>query len=153
MSRLWLWLPVALCAALIWSFSSTGFSSAHSSRIIIPLLRWLLPHAGPVVLDAIHLAIRKSAHLVEYFVLGLLLLRAVRGNGHGWNVRWAFIAVAIAAGYSGLDELHQIFATDRGPSVWDSLLDTAGATLAQLAAWHWSKREDQNISDVATRPS
>jgi VanZ family protein len=113
------------------------FSSEHTSRIISPLLRGLLPYATAATLELIHFAIRKSAYFREYFVFSLLLLRAVRGKHRGWMLRWALSALVIAAVISMLDEFHQSFVPSRTASVWDSLLDTFGAAAAQLAVWTW----------------
>jgi len=65
------------------------------------------------------------------------LLRAIRGEHRGWQIRWAIAALAIAAGYSALDEFHQSFVPSRTPSSWDSLLDTTGAATAQVLLWLW----------------
>jgi VanZ family protein len=132
MSRLRFWLPALAWAGLIFTLSTDAFSGAHTSRIIIPLLHWLLPRASESTLELAHAVIRKCGHFVEYFILGLLVFRAVRGPERGWKLRWAAIALAIAAAYSASDEFHQSFVPSRGPSAWDSLLDTASAALAQL---------------------
>ncbi len=79
--------------------------------------------------------IRKCGHFGEYFIFGLLLFRAVRAPSEGWQLRWAFLAILIAALYASSDEIHQIFVPSRGASVWDALLDTAGASVAQFALW------------------
>ena len=80
-----------------------------------------------------HAFIRKAGHLAEYFVLSMLLLRGVRGGRNGWRVEWGVAAVALAAGWAGLDELHQAFVPSRGPSMLDVLIDASGAAVAQLA--------------------
>jgi VanZ family protein len=126
---------VAAWALLIFSFSTDRFSSEHSAGIIVLMLRWLLPHASLTTLDLLHEIIRKSAHFAEYFVFGLLLLRAIRGCKKRWRLQWALAAVAIAAANAGLDEFHQSFVSSRNASIWDALLDTAGATAAQGAMW------------------
>lgn len=117
--------------------STDTFSSEHTAHVILPLLQALLPHATAATLELIHFAIRKSAHFVEYFIFSLLLLRAVRGNRHGWMLRWALEALVMAALFSMLDEFHQSFVPSRTASPWDSLLDTTGAAFAQLAGWNW----------------
>jgi VanZ family protein len=134
-TRLRLWLPVVAWAALMFGFSTDAFSSEHSAGIIIGILHWLLPSASASTLDLLHLLIRKSAHVFEYFVFSLLLLRAIRGDGKGWEMRWAIWALVIAAVYACLDEFHQSFVPSRTASPWDALLDTAGAALAQMGAW------------------
>jgi VanZ family protein len=113
------------------------FSSSHTSQFIIPVLHWLFPHASAEALDRLHFFIRKTAHFTEYFVFSFLLLRSVRGEQRGWQLRWAIAALAIAAGYSALDEFHQSFVPSRTASPWDSLLDTSGAAVAQIVLWLW----------------
>jgi VanZ family protein len=129
------WLPAILWAALISYASTDTFSEAHTSLIILPILRWLMPHASAATLEYAHMFIRKGAHFTEYLVFSVLLLRAVRDDRRGWQLRWALAALALAAGYSALDEFHQSFVPSRTASPWDSLLDTAGAAAAQAAVW------------------
>ncbi len=129
------WGPAIAWAVVIWLFSTSGFSGFNTSRFIVPLLRWLLPRASEETLWFLHFLIRKTAHFVEYFVFSLLLLRGVRGERTGWKLAWSIAAVAMAAAYAALDELHQTFVPGRGGSPLDSLLDTFGAGTAQLLAW------------------
>ena len=104
----------------------------------MPLLHRLFPQASADTLETAHFLIRKSGHLIEYFIFGLLVLHAVRGECKGWQWRWGLIVIAIAAGYAATDELHQAFVPNRGPSLSDVGLDTVGAAFAQLcAAWWW----------------
>lgn len=83
--------------------------------------------------------IRKTAHLIEYFVLGLLtccgfLYNLLHKNMkksiyfkkniiYGLNTLWVCILVAVC------DELIQKFVPGRGPGVRDVVLDTIGAAL------------------------
>jgi VanZ family protein len=126
------WLAAIAWAALISFLSTDSFSSGHTSRFIIPVLRWIFPSASMSTLELMHAVIRKTAHLTEYFIFSLLLLRALRGEQQGWKLRWALYAIAIAAGYAALDEFHQSFVASRTASPWDALIDTVGATVAQV---------------------
>jgi VanZ family protein len=138
MSRLiWYWLPVVICAACMFTLSTDSFSAGHTGGMIIPILHRLLPGAGQATLEEIHHLIRKSAHLTEYGIFSLLTFRAVRGPRLGWTLKWALLAVAIAAAYGASDETHQIFVPSRGPSVVDVMIDTTGAALAQTLLWLW----------------
>jgi VanZ family protein len=133
------WVPALLWATLISYASTDAFSAAHTSEFIIPALHWLFPFATVEALEHVHFLIRKSAHFSEYFIFSLFLMRGMRGSDHGWKLRWAIWAVAIAAGYSALDEYHQSFVPSRTASPWDSLIDTTGAVAAQvlLGLWIW----------------
>jgi VanZ family protein len=140
MTRLKPWLAVLLWAVVIFTFSTNVFSSDNTSRIILPILHWLFPRTNPDGLEALHAMIRKSGHIFEYFVLGVLLFRAVRAPARGWNLRWAASALFLAALFAASDEFHQAFVPSRGSSVWDVLLDTCAAAVAQLLLWLWERR-------------
>jgi VanZ family protein len=129
-----LWWPALVWALVISAFSTGAFSSEHTSRIIIPILHWLLPHAAPETLSELHHLIRKCAHFVEYFTLSLLVLRGIRAGRRETHLVWALIAIGIVAGYAALDEFHQSFVPGRVAAVSDVLLDTAGGVAAQLVA-------------------
>ena len=137
--RLKPWLPAILWAIVISLASTDSLSSAHTSIVFLPLLHWLFPGASPEALERMHFFIRKSAHFTEYFVFSVLLLRPLRGEERGWRLRWAIWALAIAAGYSALDEFHQSFVPSRTASPWDSLLDTTGAAAAQVVLGWWAR--------------
>lgn len=146
--RLKYWLPAIAWAIWISWASSDMFSASHTSRFIIPVLHWLLPHASAETLEELHFLIRKTAHLTEYFVFSCLLLRGMRGEQRGWRIRWALAAMAMAAGYSALDEFHQSFVPSRTASPWDSALDTTGAAAAQFVLWLWFRVHGRNRSNV-----
>ena len=133
------WLPVIAWAALISVLSTDPFSSEHTARFLLPLLHSIFRGASDSTLEILHAIIRKCAHFVEYFLLGLLLYRALRERQQGWQLKWAIWAAAIAAGYAAIDEFHQVFVPSRTASPWDALLDTAGASAAQVARW-WTRR-------------
>lgn len=128
------WWPAILWAGAIFLLSTGSFGGEHTSRYILPFLRWLLPDASAETLTQLHFLIRKAGHFFEYFVLSLLVLRGLRGPSSGWRWRWGMVALLIAAGYAALDEFHQSFVPGRGAATQDVLLDSAGAIVAQLAA-------------------
>jgi VanZ family protein len=142
------WLPAIVWACVISILSTDTFSSEHTSRFIIPALHWLFPHAGAGTLELLHAVIRKSAHLTEYFILGLLLYRALRGGDRGWKLKWALWAIVIAAAYASLDEFHQSFVPSRTASPWDALIDTIGASAAQIVVKLWNMKK----GNVAPEP-
>ena len=94
------WLPVVLWAAVIFGLSS------------IPSL-----HSGLGTWD---LVLRKVAHMTEFAILGVLLLRALGRE-----------TVALMAGvaYAVTDEVHQHFVEGRYASPIDVLIDAAGVVI------------------------
>ena len=128
------WWPALAWAVVISGFSTGVFTAEHTSRIIIPILHWLLPHTPLHTLNRIHHIIRKCAHFTEYFILSLLILRGIRAGRPGSRFAWALAAIAIVACYASLDELHQHFVPGRTAAVGDVLIDTTGGIAAQLVA-------------------
>ena len=149
--RLWTrmknWLPAIVWACVISGLSKDTFSSKHTSVFIIPLLRWLFPHAGAETLELMHAVVRKTAHVTEYFIFSIFLMVGLRGKDRVWKLRWAIWAVIIAAGYASLDEFHQSFVASRTASPWDALLDTTGAAAAQVVLWLWHLRKGNVTGD------
>ena len=145
------WWPALVWAAAISSFSTGAFTTEHTSRFIVPLLHWLLPHATPETLSTLHHVIRKCGHVTEYFILSLLLLRGFRAGQREFGLRLALIVILMVAAYAALDEFHQSFVPGRGAAVSDVLLDTAGGAAAQIVVglsllWGRSRgRDPENL--------
>jgi VanZ family protein len=127
------WIPPILWAAAIFGFSSQILSSENTGPIVESFITAIFGYTiKPSTINTIHYLMRKAGHLTEYAILAALLFRAIRRDRTGWNWRWAAAAIAIAALYAATDEFHQSFVPGRTPSVWDVLLDTTGASLAQV---------------------
>jgi len=156
--RQWRWLPVIFWMAVIFSASSDAMSSGHTSRIIGPIVRWLVPTISDAALGRVVFAIRKTAHVTEYAVLALLFWwawrksvtdrRSVEARGpeaqtqgaqsratRVWRWSDALLALGISAIYAASDELHQYFVPTREARFGDVMLDTAGAALGLLLIW------------------
>ena len=129
------WWPALLWCCVIFTASTDTFSAHHTGSWLAVILRWFLPNLSANQFEHIHHFVRKSAHVIEYFILYLLLFRGFRGDHRGWRLSWASAAMGIAAIYAVLDETHQLFVASRGPSGWDSLLDSAGAFVALVAVF------------------
>jgi len=133
------WLPTILWAGFIFMMSTSEFSSARTLNFIYPVLLWLLPFASHDTLMLLHELIRKSAHVTEYFVFSLLLLHGIRAGRREWRLRWALIALGIAALYASSDEFHQLFVPGRHASPWDVMIDVTGAALAQVTVYSFAR--------------
>jgi VanZ family protein len=132
--RLTIWLPPLLWMAAIMWFSSGDFSADNTGSVLGPLLRWLMPWATPVQVDAIHGVIRKTAHMTEYALLAALWFITFTRERR-WSARAAaWAALLIAIGWAFLDELHQATEPSRTASALDVAYDSAGALLAMVFA-------------------
>lgn len=121
------------------SHQPASASSALSGGIVEWILR-LFPF--DLNEEIVHYFVRKSAHFTAYFVLGVLLMHAVRVKrliiGIGVSL---FISVLYAAS----DEFHQTFIPGRSGEVRDVLIDSVGAFFGIIiyvaAILYWSYRK------------
>lgn len=124
------WVPVIAWMLLIFAGSSDALSAEHTSRFLIPFLRWLDPQISFQTLAAIHLALRKLGHLTEYAILAALLWRALRDSLRSTTTfAVTLMALGIAALFAMSDEFHQSFVPTRTPSENDVVIDICGAIL------------------------
>ncbi len=131
------WLPVIIWLILIFGASTGLGRPENTSRFVRPILVWLFPHISDQAIDQVHFVVRKTAHLVEYSILGLLLWRLVRLDPAWESCRsWQYLtALLLAALYAASDEYHQKFVPGRNAAVSDVLLDTCGAGVGLALVW------------------
>lgn len=110
------WLPV-----LIWMGVIFGLSTIPSTSV-----------SGVSLFDFLF---KKSAHLTEYAILYILLLRATSRN-------WIACAIIVIV-YAASDEWHQSFTLGRGPSVNDIGFDAIGAFFGGYLTWKLLPRLDK----------
>ena len=138
------WLPVLVWMAVIFSASSDSQSSRRTSRLIGPLLRWLLPGIADETVNRVQFIVRKGAHVTEFAVLAALLWRACRATARDesrpWRGREAAFALGLATLYAASDEIHQSFVPAREARAADVLWDTGGAALGLFAVGRWQRR-------------
>ncbi len=95
-----------------------------------------LPHADSQAIDAI---IHRTAHLIEYAILGALLLRAMRPHRSiGW--RDVIIVVIVCGLYGFSDEWHQSFIMGRSSELSAVLFDLAGGLIGAVIYRWWRGR-------------
>jgi VanZ family protein len=127
------WLPVLLWATVIFLFSTEHFAAPQSSRILGPLLHWLFPGVTPEQISSIQFVIRKLGHWFEYFVLAVLLYRALYAETGGRSsVRPAAMTMAFALVWAITDEFHQSLVPSRTASIVDVMIDGVGALCGTL---------------------
>ena len=128
-------MPVIIWMLVIFAASTDLGSVEHTSRFLIPFLQWINPHISGAAVMAIQFLIRKAAHLTEYAVLAILLLRAVRSGTRDAFACQAILVLVIATLYAATDEFHQTFAPSRTASAHDVMIDSLGATVGLAIYW------------------
>jgi VanZ family protein len=109
---LFYWSPVFLYALLIFLFSSRPVPAGIPEMFLLD----------------------KLLHIIEYAVLGLLLIRSFENSRFPQSLEArSILSVLIAAAYGLSDEIHQQFVPSREASIYDLLADTMGAFLGVLA--------------------
>jgi len=126
------WGVVIAWMAVISGFSTEPFSASNTNRYLDPVVRFFFPHLSAAGFVAAHAVIRKTAHFVEFFVLGCLTFWACRrGRPPRWRLAWMLQALGLAVVYSLVDEAHQAFVPNRTASLFDSAIDSFGAAVSQ----------------------
>ena len=138
--RFWRYGPLVLWAILIFIGSGDVLSGSHTS-ILLRAVQWLFPNVRDESLAVFHLLVRKAGHLTEYAILATLAARAFRTSSHDLLRRhWFWVSLLLAIAYALTDEFHQSFVPSRTASVYDSLIDSAGALIALIIIWlRWRK--------------
>ena len=137
-------MPVILWAAVIALLSTSGFDTSFTYKVLKAANDFLELGLSVARLREINAVVRKLGHVTEYFILGLLLWRALRrGREAAWSWSWALGTLLLGVAWAALDELHQRFERGRGSSVVDVGWDSLGLLLALTALFvlSWKKKE------------
>jgi VanZ family protein len=135
------WIAAGLWLGII-TIESSKIGVAHNTgRILFPVFHFLFG-VDAAHFEPWHFFMRKTGHVVGYFILSLLFFRAWRvtlasPNFPAWAFRWAAIAWIFTTVVASLDEWHQAYVPTRGSSVHDVLLDSSAALVAQILIWLW----------------
>lgn len=143
------WMPVILWMVVIFAASTDLGSAEHTSRFLIPFLQWIHPAISWRTIMQIEFLIRKAAHLTEYAVLAILLLRALRTGAREMFARHAVLVLVLAALYAATDEFHQTFIPSRTPSPRDVMIDTCGAAVGLAIYWTLRKVGQRGSAQAA----
>ena len=122
-----------LWMTVIFMFSSSGSvkSNNTSGKVISSAIsvkdkvtsKETKPETKKKIVKKLNYSVRKSAHVFEYFVLGVLALNIF----DAFNIkRKVLFAIILCLLYAASDEFHQLF-TGRTASVTDVLLDSAAS--------------------------
>ena len=137
------WMPAIVWMAIIFLGSTDMLSAEHTSRFLVPFLRWFDPQISLAALNAIQLGIRKLGHLTEYAILAMLLWRALRG-GIRWQMKMSILFLVAALGsaiFAASDEFHQSFVPSRTASPNDVMIDICGTLVGLSICWVFARRQ------------
>ena len=135
----WAWLPVLAWMALILWMSGRSDLPVRTN-----------PQTGETIKTTFTLA--KIAHVVEYGVLALLLLRATTGQHGGLRLafRTAAIGTVLICGlFGGLDEFQQSLVPNREPRLLDIAIDTLSALAVCLVIGGWLRFKQPSAAGVS----
>lgn len=123
-------LLVIIWMVVIFSFSNQDGTTSQSTseKVITTTVEVVKPEATPFekaqAIRDYSFVVRKSAHFIEYLILGILIIRLLVL----FKLKHLFIiCLFICLIYASGDEIHQSFIGDRTPRVMDVLIDTAGS--------------------------
>jgi VanZ family protein len=144
------WVPVIAWILVIFLASGDLMSAEHTSRFLVPFLRWLNPDISAETLAEIHFCVRKAAHLTEYAMLGLLVSRAIFRAANPSRARSTlFVGVWIACtAVAACDEFRQSFVESRGASPWDVMIDSAGVIFGLLIYSRFARGKKSRPTEI-----
>ncbi len=148
-----LWSMVIIWMGVIFYLSSmnTGESNGKSREVItkvvdtsvdIGLTKGSISSKGrEKMVDKLNKPLRKCAHASVYFILALLILKALRYSFGVDKKYWllVFYSILICFIYACTDEYHQTFVSGRTGQFSDVLIDTMGSGVACLV-YLWIKK-------------
>ena len=132
-SQFWNWTPVLVWMTVIFLLSSDYFSAASTTPLIARFLFALFPHLADFHVENAVSVIRKLGHLSEYFILAVLIMRAIQGQLTGQTAKPLILwSISLTVIYAVSDELHQFFVPSRTASLHDVIIDAAGGIMGTL---------------------
>ena len=155
---LFVWL-LAIMGGIFWFSSRTAEQSSDMSQNVTDEIFESAPPVDKETAAKRHHNVRKSAHILEYGVLGnafcLFLFFIADANFiRSWSRRllafWAWLGSTV---YAMTDEIHQIFVPGRSGEPRDVLIDTSGVLIGIcLVRFHFSLRERRKRKHSRTLP-
>ncbi len=132
------WLAVAAWAVVIFSMSNqvseqSSEISKSTTQILFerffPSFNELTEGEQIKLVSGAEYAVRKVAHISEYFILSALVITALLFNKLN-PLKRAGMAVLMSVLYASTDEIHQLFVEGRSGKIADVLVDTIGIIIA-----------------------
>ncbi|MGL4533657.1 MAG: VanZ family protein [Fusobacteriaceae bacterium] len=124
---------------------SSGEESSEQSGMVLKLLNSLNVKVEDEYLNIVSIAIRKTAHMTEYFILTILILRYT----YDLEIKkYLFYSPIIAIFYACSDEFHQTFIPGRSGMIRDVFVDSIGVFLALIFWSVWLKKRKHSTNTL-----
>lgn len=126
---------------IVFSFSfasgeQSGSMSLEISSFVLNIITDIFPN-NSILLTDLHLVIRKSAHMFEYFILGISWFITAKL----WNLSYLKILI-IGMMIAASDEAIQIYSENRGPSIFDAAVyDFIPYTISSLLLFFMNNKK------------
>lgn len=126
--------PVFWMAVIFTLSHQPAAVSSGQSGVIVGHLQQAIPGVSTAILTFL---VRKSAHIIAYFILGILMYRALRITIRRWRTRTvASFALLSCSLYAVTDEIHQLFVPGRSGELRDVMIDSIAALVGVgLCTW------------------
>lgn len=132
----YLFVTLGIMLAIFLFSHSTGDESTKQSGIIVTLLSYLPIEIDEKNINIITIIVRKCAHMTEYFLLTLSLIRYF----YSVKLKNIYLRSGIVSFlYACSDEFHQTFVPGRAGLFSDVLIDSVGIVLALISAHSFIK--------------
>lgn len=136
-------LAIMMMVVIFWFSAQVGSASSSKSDAIagaicgnlIPGFEGLSLDAQAALFSTVTFAVRKTAHMSEYAILGALYCLTVYQLGIVCKIRVrglglkGLAAWALAIAYAATDEVHQLFVDGRSGMASDVAIDSVGAAI------------------------
>ena len=152
---------LSMLTIFLFSCESGGESSNTSKNIVKEVASVVFKEDSDKIdkfdksLDDNLFVLRKSAHLVEFYLLGFLILNLFK-DYRKISKKMLFICTFLCLIYASSDELHQLFVVGRTAKILDIIIDTLGASFGIISYYllykssHKSRYKNELIIDTYT---
>ena len=145
MKRIIKYIPIALlilqCGLIFFFSAQSKESSTKVSNEVVGVVMEATPVSAENLnkkqFEAVEIAVRKSAHFIMFFVLGIYALLSSETTKLKHKI---VAALMFCLAYAASDEIHQLFNAGRSCEIRDILIDFCGSTLGIFIALFIKKK-------------
>lgn len=111
--------------------NQSGEVSTKQSDLVVDIFVRLGLELSGILVEMATFIIRKSAHFIEYFILGIITMNLFKFYFKDKSLK--SLSILFIFCYASLDEFHQYFIPGRSAAFRDVIIDMLGAAAAMLA--------------------